>query len=197
MIPYIVAFRRSGTHYLAALLHRNLETGVEAYGDLHYSHREAPSVPYICIRRRLLPTMLSLWRVRQQFGMNSSVTFDQMVSTPASALPRCVDAYSLFDGEMRSGVRQPHEFPGTWPEWWLDCTERFARFVSLVFDYDRIVAEPYATVRSVADFFELPSKPTFSLVSERVGWTEVVREEPQPSIAALELLLRIQARSSM
>jgi len=180
----IVSFRRSGLHYLAELLFRNLETGAPDREALHYSHSRVPGSPYVCIYRQAFPTLLSFWRMRRRFGVECSfadllrVPFVELPSAPGGAY---LDGAYVADA-ARPAVAQPLL------DAWLSDTLRFLRGCAVAVPYDGAVAEPLRAVEAVQSALQLRRKPDFSVPFARVGWAPAAEEAPDVSEADLRLV---------
>lgn len=189
----IVSFRRSGTHLLAELLFRNLETGAKSAEELHFSHSTLPDFPYVCVWRPILPTALSFWRMRERFGLAKSVTFSQMVQEPWAHLEKCEDASALLNGVFVSQATKQLDF-GSFCEAWLNDTQRFVANSRIHVRYSALVERPYDVVREIAREMRLKRRSSeFQLVHERVGWAAVHEEQPVVQEADLLKLSRTEA----
>jgi len=77
---------RSGTHFVADLLSRNF-TGVES----KLPDQTAPfdwDIGNIGVLRDCLPTMLSMWEVRDYYGIARDMTLTDFLTTPYYQMPR-------------------------------------------------------------------------------------------------------------
>lgn len=193
----IVAHTRSGTHYLAALLHANMDTGHADYAGLDYSHSRVPTLgdgilPYICIWRQCLPTMLSIWRSREHLGIASSVTFSDMLRTDMSSMPRSSIGLATYNGTRDDRVCAPREFKGMLLERWYKRTVYFANHAFVVIRYDDAVARPFGVVQRVAQAYKKLLRKPFVPVTHRVGWQPVSYDEPHVTPDDYELIERYE-----
>jgi hypothetical protein len=178
-LPLICAFRRSGTHYAAKLIQENLDTGIDDYEKLHGSHSRALAQPYICIRRHIVPTMISYYKMRERFGIHRSVTFTEMITAKAKDLRKAEACDVLRDGERVTKAHVPDYGEWTLPEAHRFIGIRLARHALRTYQYNDIVDDPYAFVRSVMRAFKLHMRPdrAFSDIKSRVGWVPTIDSE--------------------
>ena len=182
---HIVAFRRTGTHFLANLLARNLQTP-QTPEDMHYSHSQMPAKRFITIWRPLLPTMLSMYKMRERFGIARSCGFTDMVLLPIQQLPKTSTCDVLHYGKK---VEQAHELPcqdKSLLELWREHTLEFARNAFICFRYCNVIADPLTAIRTVAKAFSIGTTETFMPVTERVGWFSVKEDEPELTIQVMQ-----------
>lgn len=189
---------RAGVHYLAALLHANLETGAGSYEELHYSHTRVPEGPYLHLHRRLLPTAVSMWRVRDHLGVNRDIPFADYIRTPMHQLPPAESGPAYLNGEYSERVcAPPVQYCGTVLERWLEYTSRFeGSSIDLSLSYEEVVAAPEAAVELAARAFGLARRGAFE-VPGLVGWQPACVERPAVSADDLLLMRRFQCRLRM
>lgn len=189
MVPLIVSFRRTGTHALAKLLHQNLRTGKDSYENLHYSHSRIPATPYIHIWRPILPTMLSMWQMRERFGVRVDTPFSRFIRAPYPDL-FVADACKVdLDGVERTDahrIKGWDDEPLSIPERWLRDTNRFAANAAINVSYHAISDCPLRVISATAMVFELEPVGELKLLRERVGWVPSV--ETDPGVVSADLL---------
>ncbi len=192
----IVAHTRSGTHYLASLLHLNMDTGSQEYSQLDYSHSRVPTLgdsilPYICIWRHCLPTMRSIWQSREHLGIATSVSFTDLLHTDLKDMPRSERGLATLNGVRDDRVCAPKDMSGMLLERWYKRTIFFANNAFVTLRYDEAVARPFAAVQKVATAYKLSLHANFSMPGI-VGWQPVEREQPCISSADYELMERYE-----
>lgn len=194
----IVSHTRAGVHYLASLLFANIETGAASYEELHYSHTRVPVCSYIHLYRQLLPTVLSMWRVRDHLGVAQSVSFSDYIRTPMDRLLKAESGPAYYNGEYTERVCAPSiAYKGTVLERWLEYTHKFQATTDLSVSYEEVVAAPKAAVELVACAYGLRCKPGFTAVVGPVGWQPSREEKPSVSSDDLLLIRRFQCQLSM
>lgn len=179
-VPLICSHTRTGTHYLASLLYRNLECGVDDYEKLHYSHSRIAPKPFVHLYRPLLPVMLSIWRVRQHLGIHQDVTFSQLIRTRWDVMPRAVAGLGVFNGDRDDRICLTKAEPlETLPERWLRVTRMFQSAAAFSVTYESCVSRPLAVIEAVKKRFQLQLRSTrLDLCLDRVGWWSPVKEQP-------------------
>lgn len=193
--PRIVSHTRAGVHYLAALLHANLETGAASYEELHYSHTRVPEGPYLHLYRQLLPTVISMWRVRDHLGVARSVSFADYIRTPMAQLPKASSGPAYYNGEYSERVCAPPViYSGTVLERWLEYTRRFEERCACSVFYEEAVAAPEAVVELIGARFGLQSRQPFVYVEGRKGWQPTLEERPALTADDLALIRSFQCR---
>lgn len=193
----IVSFRRTGTNLLAALLFRNFDLpGASCYDDLCFSHSKVPeSEPYIATYRPVLPTMLSLWRMRTRVGIAACVPFADFIRMPFDELPAHEGPVQiLVDGQLREMANHRPQSSLPAPEWWLSDTVRFGRKAKVVVSYSALVENPMRVLDAVQKAFLLNRRMPLDLCLKRVGWWPVKEEDPQVSWEDARLLQLTQSR---
>jgi hypothetical protein len=188
----VVSYTRSGTHYLMALVHRNLATPYEDYEGLHFSHSRIPDAPYIHLHRPVLPTMVSIWRAREHLGIAAYVSFADMIRTPWPSMPRSKFCVAVFNGRRDDRVCPPRDFDGRLPDRWLLLNRLFAEGATLSFTLDDAVSHPLIVLERISIVTGWPFKREFSPVTGRVGWWAVNEEQPDVSWDDLRYLRRFQ-----
>jgi len=153
----IVSHHRTGTHLLAKLLHQNFYGQGADYEGLHYSHTRIPEGPFVHIYRAVYPVMLSVWRMREHFGVHPSVDFSRMIRTRWPDMPKVESKYAFRD------------FDGTMLDRWLRNTTDFSRKASISVSYNDVIDRPLNVVLRVSAALNFPRRG-FSPVSEHVGW---------------------------
>ena len=190
----IVAFRRAGTHALASLLHRNLDTGLPSYEDLHYSHSRIPEGPFVHVHRPLLPVALSFWRMRERFGIARSVSFAELLREPMDNLPRAESAATLHNGALDMEVHRV-QCELTMPNMWLRDTKRFAAEAAVNVKYSAVQEYPLLVVETVMHRLGLQRQSRFCLIHDRVGWWP--KSEVHPAVTYLDLCLLDQVEGTL
>lgn len=168
VVPRIMSFRRTGTNLLAKLLHDNLVTSAAEYAQLHCSHSTVPSEKFIATYRPLLPTMMSLYHMRERFGVQLSVSFEDFIRVPYDKLPEATTCASFIDGTPSLVCfRLPFTVP--LPQAWVHDTTRFAEQASVVVHYSAMLEQPLRVVQAVAGALHLPMRGSFTVPQSRVG----------------------------
>jgi hypothetical protein len=195
MIPYICSHTRTGTHLLAAALHRNFKLPFTDYESLHYSHSVAPSIPFVHLYRPLAGCMRSIYMCREHLGIAGEVTFAQMLRSPWPNMPKStICQHTYFNGELCNKVCPPRWFEDTLPERWLRLSKLFAEKAKLSVSYYSTLTQPERVLNATCAVFELEPSCTFTPVLGRVGWWQDPSEEPCISKADNTLLEDYQCR---
>lgn len=196
MLPVIVAFRRTGNHALARLLIDNLQLPTSDPEALCISHSQVHDQPFVTVWRQVMPTMISLWKSRQLFGIHGKVSFFDMITKPYGELPVAECCNVTYDGKLHPAApRRIKDIDAvTLPELWLRDTMRFTRHAKVAVAYTAIMEFPWKVINEIAYTFDLRVREQMHLTTERVGWVAEEGEQPEINGKAMDLLNRFATR---
>lgn len=181
----IRSFPRSGNCYLKYLIVRNFwgQESVEAGRVNHRPMRSvlnAKGVAYFYLWRRFEPTAKSLYRVREQFGFNTSVKYEDFITKPLCTLEKVAEPHAwkinrqTYVQEASSGrVRSWLNVPKTLYECWEEhvrlgmIAARSAKNVMLV-SHEQLLDEFEVMMHAIADFLGSDQRE-FEDTNTRVG----------------------------
>ena len=194
----IRSFPRSGNCYLKYLILHNFwgEESVEAGRVNHEPMKIVPvnkNMAFFYLWRRFEPAARSLYKVRQQFGFNTSVTWDDFVTKPLDTLPK-VEGEHDWKINRVTYVEELHSTPVARP--WLNhhltlyevweehvrlgmLAARSAQNVMLI-SHEQLLDEFELVMNAIADFLGVVQTRPFKDTALRVGLSCVEEADKKP-----------------
>ena len=186
-IVQVCGHPRSGTHYIAALIHKNFFNKEGSYLECYGTHKIGSkmkirsSVGYIYVWRNFKDLSESFYNMRHRFGVPNETSYKEFLRTKYSDIwTRDVGKFKIkintgeeetFNTNVCNLVKNSQMTPS---EYWLS---HMKSWVKLSESFDNIFIVGYNEIRKyfeetmieIADYLK-SNKTEFVDVKEKVGW---------------------------
>lgn len=129
------------------------------------------------IYRAVFPTMLSMWRLRERFGVAKRVTFSQFLREPWASLPKTSKSACESAHGVDAAIAPPRLEAETALDRYVAALQLF-RDAPVQISYYKATTKPRETVRYIAGALGATMRLSFTPVLERVGYWPATEDTP-------------------
>ena len=182
----VIGYRRSGTHYVTAVLSKNFFNEDEYLK--YYQKHKIPNqfnfkndTAYICVKRNFEDIAKSIFKMRKRFGLKKD-NFDKFLMTPYNKMWNSnVGKFSVkvetltnqkIVSKVGGGLKSINLIPRKhWGQYYISWMKiENARNNVKIVNYEDFVEDFDGTMSKMADFFG-SDKKEFINIEKKVGWT--------------------------